>query len=221
MASPLTPDESRVLGVLIEKAQTTPAQYPLSLNAVVVGVNQKNNRFPVVTIDEDRAMTALDGLRAKSLAREVNLSGSRVQKFRHVAREVLNVSTSELVVLAELLLRGPQTVGEIRGNASRMHPLESLESTRAVLESLMGRGEPTGPLAREVSPAPGSRAPRFAQLLCENLHPIDFGSAPAAAQAPATAADSGLSGRVEALEEEVAKLRESLATLAAALGQPL
>lgn len=221
MPNHLTPDECRVLGVLIEKAQTTPAQYPLSLNSVVVGANQKNNRNPITNLDEDRAFNALDGLKAKQLVREVSLTGSRVEKFRHVARETLNVSTSELVILAELLLRGPQTIGELRGNAGRMHPLESTEIVKNVLESLAARTEAeggTGPLVREVPPAPGSRASRFAQLLCPNLHPIDAESVRSEAHVPPAAggnsADGGLRSRIERLEAEVAELRRRLDTLA-------
>ena len=173
----LSADEIRVLGVLIEKALTTPAQYPLSLNAAVVGCSQKNNRSPVGDYTEDRVYDAIDGLKAKGLAREAMLSGSRVAKFRQVALEGLKVSMTELVVLAELMLRGPQTVGEIRGNASRMHPIESLESCQTVLDALAHRPEGTGgvvqgPLVKELAPPPGSRARLFAQLLCPDAHPI-------------------------------------------------
>jgi uncharacterized protein YceH (UPF0502 family) len=221
---PLTPHECRLLGVLIEKAQTTPAQYPLTLNGLVTGANQKSNRLPELSLSEDDVLAALDGLRAKGLSREVMLSGSRVEKHRHVARETLDVSTSELVVLAELLLRGPQTVGELRGRASRMHPLESLEATTAVLEHLMTREEP---LVRRVAPAPGSRAPRFAQLLCPNLHPVeaapaapsaDAGGSPPAAAA-VTPAGSELESRVTSLEREVASLRRSIERLSEARGE--
>src|SRR5512134_38169 len=108
----LTPHECRALGVLVEKAQTTPQQYPLTLNALVAGCNQKNNRDPVTELDEDAVLSALDGLRAADLVQELMLSGSRVAKYRHNARQVLGVETGDLVILTELLLRGPQTVGE-------------------------------------------------------------------------------------------------------------
>src|SRR4051812_49801787 len=117
----LNANEARVLGVLVEKAQTTPAQYPMTLNAMVNGANQKNNREPVTNLSEDQVFEALEGLRTKRLANEVMLSGSRVQKYRHIARESLGIQTSELVILTELLLRGPQTIGELQGRASRMH----------------------------------------------------------------------------------------------------
>ncbi|MBL9150313.1 MAG: DUF480 domain-containing protein [Phycisphaerae bacterium] len=219
MLPQLSPDECRVLGTLIEKAQTTPAQYPLSLNSIVVGVSQKSNRWPVVTIDEDRALRALDGLRAKGLAREVSLAASRVEKFRHVAREALGVSTSELVLLAELLLRGPQTVGELRGRASRMHPFESLEATQTILEAMAAREQP---LVRELPPSPGSRAKRWMQLLAPALHPLDAPGAsdsdgddtePRHADGTPRVSDE----RLAAIESRLAALEATVAELVAKL----
>src|SRR5262245_15716301 len=138
----LTPDESRVLGVLIEKATTTPDQYPLTLNAVVNGSNQKNNRDPVLTIDENRAFEALEGLRTKKLLVGADMAGSRVNKYKHLAGETLSARAAEVAILAELLLRGPQTLGELRGRASRMHPFESLDAVKNMLTALMTREEP-------------------------------------------------------------------------------
>jgi uncharacterized protein len=207
MRSPLNHDESRVLGTLIEKAQTTPNQYPLTLNALVNGVNQKSNRSPVITIDELRALRALDGLRSKGFVREVSMAGSRVEKFRHVAREALNAGTNEICLLAELLLRGPQTVGELRTHASRMCPFETLDAVEAVLAE-MSKGD--DPMVRELPPAPGSRAPRWVQLLCPDLHPLD---AVTAADEGDPSSDRG-AGRVAALEERVAALEERLAVVA-------
>src|SRR3989442_895971 len=110
----LTPDESRVLGVLIEKALTTPDQYPLSLNATVNGCNQKNNRDPVMTLDDDRVLDALESLREKGLVVRVDSPGSRVHKYRHNAGDTLHARTAELAILAEMLLRVPQTLGALR-----------------------------------------------------------------------------------------------------------
>jgi uncharacterized protein YceH (UPF0502 family) len=220
----LTPDECRVLGVLIEKALTTPQQYPLSLNALTVGCNQKNCRLPVTDLDEDRVFDAVESLRAKGLVREAMLSGSRVAKFRHVARETLNVETPALVVLAELMLRGPQTAGELRSNASRMHPIESLEALQGVLNSLMQRAEP---MVREL---PGGHARRYAQLLCPDLHPLDERTSPALAGAsspPASghraspAAPPDVSARLDALERQVARLRDALQRIAIDTGTPV
>jgi len=217
----LTPNECRILGVLIEKAQTTPQQYPLSLNAITNGCNQKNNREPITDLTEERAMETLDSLRNKGLVREVMLSGSRVQKFRHVAREALEIGTSELVIVAELLLRGPQTNGELRGRASRMHPLETTDIVKNVLDSLLHRPEP---LVQELPPAPGDRAPRYAQLLCPKLHPLDAPPPPSAASASANAAhhaaSSQLTQRVEELEHQVTELKRTVARLSEALGEP-
>src|SRR3954468_12919447 len=154
----LTADEARVLGVLIEKAQTTPEQYPLSLNGITNGANQKNNRDPVLAMTEDQIYVAAEGLRGKGLAVRVDQPGSRVHKYRHNAIDVLHVRTGELVILAELLLRGPQTLGELRGRASRMHPLETIEVVRGMLTALSTRSEP---LVKELPPSPGSRAERY------------------------------------------------------------
>lgn len=226
----LSPNECRVLGVLVEKAQTVPGQYPMTVNSVMVGANQKNNRDPVTELSEEEVYDALDSLRAKGLVREAMLSGSRVSKFRHLAREMLGVSTEELVILTELLLRGPQSPGELRGRASRMHPLESVERVEEVLRGLMREQPAEGdrparpPLVRELPRRPGERANRYAQLLCPDLHPLDAGAAvaagPAAAgrSAAAGAGDAGLAARVEQLEEEMRRLREAVRKLAAAMG---
>lgn len=204
----LDADECRVLGVLVEKALTTPAQYPLTLNALVSGCNQKSNRAPVTGLGEDDVMTALDSLRGKHLAREVLLSGSRVGKFRHNAREPLGVETSELVLLTELMLRGPQTAGELRGRASRMHDLESAAAAESLLDGLAGR-EP--PLVRKLAPAPGTRAARYAQLLCPDLHPAD--ARPAASSPNAERVNPNLAARVDVLEAEVTALKRAIAQL--------
>jgi uncharacterized protein YceH (UPF0502 family) len=207
----LSPDECRVLGVLVEKALTTPGQYPLSLNALTTGCNQKNNRNPVVEFDEERVYDAADKLKSKGLAREAFMTGTRVQKFRHVAREALAITIEELVVLTDLLLRGPQTMGELRGNASRMHPIASLDACQGAIDRLIGRSpEAGGPLVKELPPSPGSRAKLFVQLLCPDLHPIVAVSAPHAAEAPVQGGGSGLLARVEALEAKVAELERRL-----------
>lgn len=215
----LKPDECRVLGVLVEKSLTTPQQYPLSLNSLTVGCNQKNCRNPVTDFDEDRVFDAVESLRSKGLVREAMLSGSRVAKFRHVAREALGVETPELVVLAELMLRGPQTAGELRGNASRMHPIESLDALQSVLSGLMNRDPAV------VKELPGGHARRYAQLLCPDLHTLDDAaeSAGHASRAESTGASQGsatgaIAMRVEALEREVAKIKDALRRLASESG---
>jgi hypothetical protein len=209
----LTADESRVLGVLIEKAQTTPDQYPLSLNAIVNGFNQKNNRCPVLEITEAAAFEAAEGLRTKGLAARVDQVGSRVHKYRHTASEGLHARTAELVILAELLMRGPQTLGELRGRASRMQALESIERVKEMIRALSDRPEP---YVKEIPPSPGSRAERYVQLLCEGLHEVGEGSAVAVAEEPAA---KGLASRVDELEAQVSSLRELVAKLAGAVGE--
>jgi hypothetical protein len=216
----LTSDECRVLGVLVEKAHTVASQYPMSLNSIVVGCNQKSNRHPVMAIDEDRVVRALEGLRDKHLVLFADTAGSRVMKYRHNCREALDVGTNELVVLVELLLRGPQTGGEIRTRASRMHPLGSLDEVQNLLKFMMDR---ESPLVRRVEPAPGSRAQRYAQLLCSHLHRLDE---PAGEDAPedsapaaAAAGKPGLASRVEMLEGDVMRLRRAVEHLANALGE--
>jgi hypothetical protein len=216
----LTSDECRVLGVLVEKAHTVASQYPMSLNSIVVGCNQKSNRHPVMTIDEDRVVAALEGLRDKHLVLFADTAGSRVMKYRHNCREALEVGTNELVVLVELLLRGPQTAGEIRTRASRMHPLGLLDEVQNLLKFMMDR---QSPLVRRVEPAPGSRAQRYAQLLCPHLHRLDEPAGEDAPEdsAPAATAGgkSGLACRVDMLEGDVMRLRRAVEHLANALGE--
>ncbi len=212
----LNADESRVLGVLIEKATTTPDQYPLSINALTNGANQKNNRDPVLALTEDQVFDAVEKLREKQLVVRVDTMGSRVHKYKHTAGETLHCRGGELAILAELLLRGPQTLGELRGRASRMHPLESLDDAKVMLRALMDRAEP---LARELPPSPGSRAERFAQLLSPDLHAIAESSA-SSTLSPLTGASATLAERVAILEREVSDLRQALSRLATAVGEP-
>src|SRR5687768_8659403 len=216
----LTPTEARVLGVLIEKSTTTPEQYPLSVNALMAGSNQKSNRDPVLNLSEDEVFEAAESLREKQLAVRVDAVGSRVHKYKHTAGETLRCRGGELAVLAELLLRGPQTLGELRGRASRMSPLNTLDDAKTMIRAL---AEHTEPLVKEISPAPGSRAERYVQLLAPDAHPIEASHATATAvagPAPAPAAAGGLAARVAALEGEVATLRAAIEKLAAAVGEP-
>ncbi len=218
----LDPTECRVLGVLVEKAHTS-CNYPLSLNALVDGCNQKSNRSPVVTFDEDRVLDALDRLRDKKLVVYADMLGSRVTKFRHNTREVLGVDDQELAILTELLLRGPQTAAELRARASRIVALESGEVVQAALARLIGRPEPM------VQRIPGGRAERFAQLLCPGLHPLaesyptggeadDRPAEPVGAASGASPAPRADAGRLDRLEAEVAALRGMVERLAQALG---
>jgi uncharacterized protein YceH (UPF0502 family) len=209
----LTPTEARLLGVLIEKAMTTPEQYPLSINALTNGANKKNNRDPVLGLSEDEVFAAVESLREKQVAVQVDQVGSRVHKYKHAAGEVLRCSASQLAVLAELLLRGPQTLGELRGRASRMHELPALDDVKNILRGLMEQDQP---LAKELPPLPGSRAERYAQLLAPDAHPLAVSQT---ATAPA-AAPSNLSDRVTQLETEVQNLKSALQNLAESIGAP-
>ncbi|HEY8669012.1 MAG TPA: YceH family protein [Tepidisphaeraceae bacterium] len=215
----LTANEARVLGVLVEKAQTTPEQYPLTLNAATNGANQKNNRDPVMNLSDDDVLDALNALRDKKLVVRVDLAGSRVPKYRHSATDGLGITMRELIILAELLLRGPQTVGELRGRASRMHPLESMEMVTSVLQTLMTRPEP---LVRELPPSPGSRAQRYVQLLSPDAHPTELTASTAIPAGPIATPSlhAPLADRVTQLEHEVATLRDALRRLAASVGEP-
>jgi uncharacterized protein YceH (UPF0502 family) len=214
----LDPYEARLFGVLIEKALTTPEQYPLTVNAALNGANQKSNRDPVVSLEEDQVVMALERLVQKYLARKVFPGNSRVEKYCHNGKDGLGLDTRELAVMAELLMRGPQTAGELRTRANRMQPIESLDQLMNILEPLIERG-----FVQRLEPVPGSRAERYAQLLSPGLHRLD---APQPAHASASSESPGpatpvanLAARVEALEAEVERLRQQCCTLAAKLGQ--
>ena len=222
----LSADEARILGVLIEKAFTTPELYPLTLNAIVNGCNQRNNRDPVTSITEDAARAALDDLKAIGLVTQVDQMGARVPKYRHRGPEALHVGPAFLAVLAEFLLRGPQTLGEIRTRASRMVPIDSLEAAGELVRALCERDEP---YVGRLPPSAGSRAERYVQLLCPDLHIAGETSGQPAALSDgvaevttddATPARAALDERVTALEAEVRALRLAIAKLAAAIGEP-
>ena len=154
---PLSPEARRVLGVLVEKAKTTPDHYPLTLTGVIAGSNQKSNRSPKMDLDDQDALLALDELRGVGAAREVQGSG-RATKYRHAAYEWMDVDSPQAAIMTELLLRGPQTAGEIRARASRMSPLPDLNATQSVLDALIAKG-----LVEALSPA--GRGQTFAHTL--------------------------------------------------------
>ena len=193
--------EARVLGVLVEKTLTTPDQYPLTLNSTTTGSNQKSNRLPVLSLDEDAVSRALARLENKGLVRRVYPGNSRVEKYTQLAKEAFGLPITGVAVLAELLLRGPQTMGELRAHAARMVELPSLDDLMSVLQPLLD-----DEYIERLAPAPGSRAERFLQRLSPGLHPIEIG-APSSYASESVAAAPGLAARVEALEEEVARLR--------------
>jgi uncharacterized protein len=214
----LDPNEARVFGVLVEKALTTPDQYPLTLNAATNGANQKSNREPVLSLSEDEVEAALQRLEKKYMARKVFPANSRVEKYCHNGKDALAVDAPGLAVLSELLMRGPQAPGELRARAGRMTAIESLDQLMAILANLIDRG-----LVRRLPPTPGSRAERYVQLLSPDLHPLE---APAGAYAAVTeraahAESPDLATRIAALETEVSRLRDQLRDLAQKLGHGL
>ena len=156
--------EARVLGALIEKEISTPEYYPLTLNALTAACNQKNNRDPVVEFDDKAVVRALDSLRLKQLARMVSGADQRVPKYYHRAGETLALERPALALICELLVRGPQTVGELRGHCSRLWEFPSLEEVEAGLQILMDR--PAGVLVARLPRQPGRKEPRYAHLLC-------------------------------------------------------
>src|SRR5579871_2398130 len=175
--------EVRVLGSLMEKEIATPEYYPLSLNALVNGCNQKSNREPVVSYDEDTVETALDGLRAKGLASRLSGHDMRVPKHSHRLSEVLNLGRREAAVLCVLMLRGPQTPGELRGRTERLYPFDDLEAVDACLTRLM-EWQPE-PLVTRLARQTGFKEVRYAHLLSGEPAAMPAPAAsPAAAREP-------------------------------------
>jgi hypothetical protein len=216
---PLDAAERRVLGVLIEKGKTTPDQYPLSLNAVVTGCNQKSNRDPVMSLDEESASRALTSLRQAGAVAEVFGSG-KIPRYRHLAYEWLGVGKEELAVIGELLLRGEQSEGDLRGRASRMDPIQDLDTLRGHLDALAARG-----LVVWLSPPGRGRMLTHGLLPAEKLEKVrtqlGMGSTPSAAvegriDAPAAQADARSS---DSLEQRVADLEAALADVRARLAE--
>jgi len=198
--------EARVLGSLIEKDITTPDYYPLSLNALVNACNQKNNREPVMNFDEEAVRQALTTLQEKRLAGPTSSADSRVTKYDHRSQEVFNFTRAETAVYCVLLLRGPQTPGELRGRGERMHRFEHLDEVQSTLQRLMQR-EP--PLATVLSRQPGTKESRYAHLLCGDVEDSVVARAPS----PASSSGTSTAERVERLENEVANLRQEIAGL--------
>jgi uncharacterized protein YceH (UPF0502 family) len=196
--------ELRVLGCLVEKQRTTPDVYPLSLNSLRLACNQATNRDPVVDYDEPTIRAALDRLSRKGWTRLASGPGSRVAKFRHLLDDALSLTPSELSVLAVLLLRGPQTPGELKGRTERLYPLGSLADVEAVLGRLQERE-----LVAQLPRRPGQKEERYAQLL--------GGDDDLEAAQPTPAPPPAQDDRLEELEARVARLEDELASLRAAL----
>ena len=195
--------ETRVLGTLVEKQRTVPDTYPLSLNSLVAGCNQKTSRNPVLEAGEPEVLLAVENLKELGLVSEV--SGSRVVRFAHNLEKVLGVPTQASALLTVLMLRGPQTVGELRLNCERLHKFADISAVEAFLEELADRSE--GALVVELPRLPGARENRWAHLL-SGQPAIDSDAGGRGAAAPPGQEIDELRSRVATLEAEVAALRE-------------
>ena len=205
MARALTPLEARVLGVLIEKQATVPDTYPLSLNALVAGCNQKTARDPVLNASDADVLAAIDGLKSMSLVFES--SGGRVSKYEHNAVRGINVPAPAVALLSVLMLRGPQTLAELRASVERLHRFADMPALEAVLDDLAERFPPRAVLMPR---APGAREPRWAHLLCGEVQMT-------AAREPSGASDDDAIsvGELVALKAELARQSTELAELRA------
>ena len=200
--------EVRVLGCLIEKDITTPDYYPLSLNALVNACNQKNNRDPVMSLNEDAVRAALESLQRQRLAGPASGADGRVTKYEHRLQEVFNFDRREIAILCVLLLRGAQTPGELRGRAERMFRFEELEDVHATIEKLSQR-EP--PLVAVLPRQPGTKESRYVHLFSGNASAVEVSTERTGRSSPGDDRVAHLEGEVAELRIEVAEMREQWA----------
>jgi hypothetical protein len=206
----LTPAEARVLGALIEKEVTTPDYYPLSLNALINACNQRSNREPVMDLDEEEVRQALHGLEDMKLGGRARADG-RVAKYEHWLGEAFNFSRAETALICVLLLRGPQTPGELRGRTERMHRFDELSDVQAGLQKLMER-EPS--LVAVLPRQPGTKEARYAHLLSGAVESLPVAASAPRAFAPREAAeDAGHEERIAQLEATIGELRQEMTAL--------
>jgi len=210
----LTAAEARVLGAMIEKEVTTPEYYPLSLNALINACNQRSNREPVMNLDEEAVRQALHGLEDDGLAGRARSADGRVTKYEHWLGEAFNFSRAETALICVLLLRGPQTPGELRGRTERLHPFDEIADVLSGLQRLMER-EP--PLVAMLPRQQGTKESRYAHLLSGDVETVQAASASAGlGQQPAPrepGADAGCEERIAQLEATVSALRQEFAEL--------
>lgn len=204
----LSPLEARVLGVLVEKQHTVPDSYPLTLNALTLGCNQKSSRDPILAASDTEVQQALDALKGRSLVMET--SGGRVMRYAHNAERVLALPSQSVALLATLLLRGPQTAGELRINADRLHRFADISAVEAFLNELAER--PAGALVAVLPRTPGTRETRWVQLLTGPV-PEHPSGAPRETPLAASVDVLALAQEVAALREEVAALRATVDAL--------
>lgn len=203
----LTPVETRLLGCLLEKERITPENYPLSLNSLIAACNQSTNRDPITAFDVRTVESGLDGLRQKKLAVMIMSAGSRVAKFRHELLNHFDLSPREVALLCVLLLRGPQTLGELRSRTERMQFFDSLEQVESFLAEL-ARGE--SPLVRILPAKPGQKESRYVQLL-SGEPVIPENAAIQGTDSPPAVTESAMDiSRLEAVENQVAELKAEL-----------
>lgn len=205
----LSQAEARVLGVLVEKQRTVPDTYPLTLNALVAGCNQKTSREPILALSDTEVQEALDALKSRSMV--IETSGGRVMRYAHNVERALALPAQSVAVLAALFLRGPQTAGELRINAERMHRFADISTVDAFLDELAERQD--GALVVEVPRTPGTRETRWMQLLTGPAPAAATPNAPAETHSSASADPAALTREVSALREEVAALRAEIEAL--------
>ena len=201
----LTDTEIRVLGSLVEKDITTPDYYPLSLNALVNACNQKNNREPVTNLTEEQVRQSLSTLQEKRLAGPASGADSRVSKYEHRLQEVFNFTRGEIAVMCVMLLRGPQTPGELRGRTERMYHFETLDDLQSNLQRLIQKDPP---LVKMLARQPGTKENRYAHLLAGEIEEaevtrVEKALAPSASEA----------SRIQSLEAEISELKTEIASL--------
>ncbi|HWR15313.1 MAG TPA: YceH family protein [Terriglobales bacterium] len=205
-----SPVEIRVLGSLMEKDITTPDYYPLSLNALVNACNQKSNREPVMELDDNSVRDALSSLAEKRLAGPTSSADSRVTKYEHRMQEVFNFTRRETAIICVLLLRGPQTPGELRGRTERMFQFEDLADVQATLQKLMQR-EPS--LVKVLPRQPGTKEARYMHLFSGDIESYEVPAAAPPTQAVSDDRLVHLEGEVSTLRQEVAELRQQIAEM--------
>ena len=212
---PLLPAQARVVGSLVEKELTTPDSYPLSMNSLLAACNQTTNRNPVVSYDEPTVSNAIENLRAEGLVRVVYSRSNRVDKYRHVLDEVLELEVPQRAVLAVMLLRGPQTTAELKTRTERLHPFDDDDAVEAVLQGLAQRQEP---LVARLERRPGQKESRWAHLM--SGQPAVDQYQPSEDEARTTRVDrvALLEARIEVLEEDVGRLRADHQAMSEKLG---
>jgi uncharacterized protein YceH (UPF0502 family) len=206
----LTSAQARVLGALVEKEITTPDYYPLSLNALINACNQRSNREPVMNLDEDDVRQALHGLEDKRLAGRARSADGRVAKYEHWLGEAFNFSRAETALLCVLLLRGPQTPGELRGRTERLHSFEEIADVMAGMQKLIDRDPP---LAAVLPRQPGTKEARYAHLLSGPAENLLIASVETASGHASSSSDGSAQERIENLETAVDELRQQVAAL--------